>query len=136
MSDTAILLWFLGILVVAVLSPFLFDAIDKRVSNYGFKRFCRNHPDWVEANDAFQKSADQGARLQNELKTTKKAIDTINEQYNYLPQWALSDLSDMLAEQKEIYYKLLDKLKEHNQEHEKLRLHCEELSKKYKRYRV
>ena len=114
----------------------MFDSIDNRVSNYRFKRFCRNHPDWVEANDALQKSAGQGARLQNALETTKKAIDTINEQYQYLPKAASLSLSERLAEQKENYWKLLNQLKEHDQEHEKLLLHYEELSKKYKRYRI
>lgn len=131
MSDTAILLCLLGALVVAVLSPFWLDAIDNRVSNYRFKRFCRNHPDWVEANDALQKSAGQGARLRNALETTKKAINTINEQYQYLPKETLLSLSERLAEQKENYWELLNQLKEHNTEHEKLRLCYKELSEKY-----
>ena len=95
------------------------------------RRFCRLHPDWVEARNSLIDSGAEGIKLEKERKKIKEAIDALTIERRYIPVHLSYEMTDRIEELKGQHWKITDQIVKHNMRHEELRKRFNELDEKY-----
>lgn len=132
MSDeTIILIFWIGFTFI-IMSPLFYWSIKDLYVNRYIQHFRRSHPDWTEAREAVIQSGKLGGKLEHQRQELKKNIDSLTIERGYIPFEMSHEMTAQIELLKQEYWEIIDQITKHKAKHEKLRLHYEELTNKYK----